>query len=193
MNENEVENTVLERELAPLDKKQVRKKLFFLGFIVLVILAGLIAVTAKLYTPPTVVEGCQPGDSFSQTTGKPCKEIKVEACVEGELYNSTNGEPCVGVEYINAVPGENFAALLKSYAGRSFLLDANCLSTPKLLNVSLNTRILTVNNSKKVIEVDILGENIILEPYRSLVSYVTTAGLFPLTCNGGVSASLIVK
>ena len=191
MNKNE--DTNIDPELTPLDKKQVRKKLLILGLAVLMILGGLVFATAKLYTPPVVVEGCEPGDIFSRTNGKPCKEVEVVSCAEGELYNRNTGEPCVGVEYTDAVPGENFGALLKSYTGKSFLLDANCFSNPKLLNVPLGTKILTVNNSKRALEINILDEVIILKPYQSAVSTFSKAGLFPLSCNGSMTGTVIVK
>lgn len=65
----------------------------------IVILIALAAIGFAMYDKPAsqdtaVVEGCEPGDLFSRTSGKSCDGKTVESCKEGELYDINTGKPC---------------------------------------------------------------------------------------------------
>jgi len=70
-------------------------------FIILGILVLLIIVVAwgawkhqKQSTP--LVEGCQPGDEFSETSGLHCDGEPILPCQGDDVYNITTGEKCPG-------------------------------------------------------------------------------------------------
>ncbi|MEO7596930.1 MAG: hypothetical protein ABIS26_00795 [Candidatus Paceibacterota bacterium] len=194
MDEKIDDNAVVELMKEPkvnLTEPSVKKKLILLGVIVLVVVGGLIYATSRVYKEPVVVEGCKSGDQFSETSGKPCSGEVLTTCQPGELFDRSNGEPCIGVEDQNALPTTGYEAALKAYEGKSVLFDAACAPTPKSLSLSTGAKVLLVNNSKKNMELVAQGIKGSLLPYHFMVSSFSTAGEFPVTCNGKVSSATI--
>lgn len=81
-----------------MDQVQSKKKLIMLIVGVLA-LATISIFGASKYLKPvrleTVVEGCRPGDRFSQTSGAPCRDgILPPPCQEGDIFDRETGEPC---------------------------------------------------------------------------------------------------
>lgn len=187
------------------------KKNRIIGAIVLgVIVLGIIFFTGKK-TENLVsnVEGCAPGDVFSQTTGEPCFEEGMEPCKEGEEFNKETGEPCpmvAGDETIkddklltstisgNGVVSGYHTALIE-YENKSVLFDASCMPTPKVFEVPVGTRILVANNStEKNLELKVGSRTEDLRPlHYMLSSRFDAVGEYSISCGGAVSATVSVK
>ncbi len=192
--ENDLDNKIQETTPGPkLDATQpsAKKKLAILGVVALLVMAAAVTAVYKLYEPPVIVPGCNPGDKFSQTSGLPCSEVE-STCENGELYDRNTGDPCVGALDDTAAPGELYQTTLKTYEGQSILLDGACVPSSKLFTVPLKTKVLIANNSQKILEVTAPGKNIILPPYRTTLSSPATVGEFPVTCNGKAVSTIKV-
>lgn len=138
-----------------------------------------------------LAEGCNPGDTFSQTTGKPCKETQLESCLEGELYDKNTGEPCekkTSDASKNEKGDLSYESALKEYATRSIAFDASCAPTPAELKVSLGSSMLISNNSTELLKINILGNTTNLRPYHYMLTTIKTAEETPISCNDKVSS-----
>jgi|GEM_PF-2629839 len=178
-----------------------------IGVVVLVlIILGIIFLSGGKKTENLIstVEGCAEGDTFSQTTGEPCFEENTEPCKGGEEFNKETGEPCpvkdesatllTPVVSTNAVLS-GYETALAEYSSKRILFDANCVATPKILEVPVGTRVLVANNSTdKSLKIKVLDrtENLSALHYM-LSSGFGTMGEYPVSCAGTVSATINVK
>jgi hypothetical protein len=167
--------------------------------IVLLVVAVLLSfafMNKTLEAPKTLVEGCRAGDSFSQTTGKPCTGEEPESCKEGDIYDRNTGKPCVQVEDKSTTPNTNpssYESALKTYTGKSLLFDASCVSNPSELKAAIGSTVLLANNSEKTLQVSIQTDSAVLRPYHYMKSFISTAGELAVICNGKTSATVNVK
>ena len=167
--------------------------------IVLLVVAVLLLfafMNKTLEAPKTLVEGCRAGDSFSQTTGKPCTGEELQSCKEGDIYNRNTGEPCVGTEDKSATPNtspSSYESALKTYAGKSLIFDASCVSNPAELKAVIGSTVLLANNSERTLKVSIQTDSAVLRPYHYLKSFISTAGKLAVICDGKTSATVNVK
>ena len=184
------------------------KKNRIIGSIVLiVVILGVILLTSKkAESPVSKVEGCLPGDLFSQTSGEPCFPENAEPCQVGEEFNKETGEPCPVASAseneialtsnisANNIPSSYDTALVE-YKDKSVLFDENCMATPKVLEVASGTRILVANNSAaKNLELKVLDRTEDLDSlHYMLSSRFDTVEEYPISCNGKVSATVSVK
>lgn len=187
------------------------KKNRIIGSIVLavIVLAIIFFTGKKNESLLSKVEGCNPGDLFSQTTGEPCFPENIEPCMEGEEFNKETGEPCpmvVNDETIkddkllsttgptNGVPSSYDGALLE-YKDKGILFDASCGAIPKVLEVPVGTRILVANNSiEKSLELKVGNRNEDLSPLHFMLSSKFDAvGEYSVSCGGAVAATVNVK
>lgn len=205
------QNKMPEASKPKMEDKVAEKKNRIIGSIILVvIILGIILLTGKkAESPVSKVEGCLPGDIFSQTTGEPCFPEDMEPCKEGEDFNKETGEPCPIVTTdasikedklltttvsTNGVVSSYDTALLE-YKDKSVLFDASCNATPKVLGVAVGTRILVANNStEKNLELKVGSRTEDLRPlHYMLSSRYDVAGEYPVSCGGAVSATISVK
>jgi len=170
--------------------------------IILLVVAVLLSfafMNKTLEAPKTLVstvEGCRAGDSFSQTTGKPCTGEELGSCKEGDIYDRNTGKPCVQVEDKSTTPNTNpssYESALKTYAGKSLLFDASCVSNPSELKAAIGSTVLLANNSERTLQVSIQTDSAVLRPYHYLKSFISTAGELAVICNGKTSATVNVK
>lgn len=174
-------------------------KSWMIGAGVLFLAIALIALGARELSlePVSLVEGCNPGDRFSQTTGEPCLEIDFESCGDGEVYDKNTGEPCVGVEDPEATPttgAASYLAALEKYAEQSVLFDGNCRPSVERLAVPTGTRVLIANNSRTTLAVGVETKKANLLPfYYILSSSLAAPGEFPVSCNGEPRATIIAR
>ncbi len=187
------------------------KKNRIIGVIVLaVIILGIIFFTGKkTENLVSKVEGCAPGDLFSQTTGEPCFPESMEPCKEGEEFNKETGEPCPEVAGDSTIKDEKlltpntslgrvasgYHTALAEYKDMSVLFDESCMATPKVLQVAVGTRILVANNStSNNLELKVLDRTEDLDSlHYMLSSKFDTVGEYPVSCGGNVSATVSVK
>lgn len=176
------------------------------AMVILVILAIIFFGGKKEHDMVSKVEGCAPGDLFSQTTGEPCFPENAEPCQVGEEFNKETGEPCpvasAGGNEIaltsnisaNNIPSSYDKALVE-YKDKSILFDASCMPTPAVLEVPIGTRILVANNStSKNLELKVLERTEDLDSlHYMLSSRFDTVGEYPVSCGGNVSATVSVK
>ncbi len=146
-------------------------------------------------TQVSTVAGCNPGDKFSETSGKPCQTEAQIACANGELFDINTGLPCVGSVNPKANPprsalGYNLA--IQTYFGKNMLFNADCTPNPKILKAPLNTKVLFANNSNKTLEIDIPGRQAFLLPYHYMTKLLDKAGDFPISCNGSATGTVSV-
>ena len=190
--------------------KEEKKNRIIGAIVLIVVVLGIIFFTSKkAESPVSKVEGCLPGDIFSQTTGEPCFPEDMEPCKEGEDFNKETGEPCgvvAGDDSIrddkllttsgsmNGVPTSYDGALLE-YKDKGILFDASCGAIPKVLEVPLGTRILIANNStEKNLELKVQNRTEDLSPLHFMLSSRFDAvGEYSVTCAGAVSATVVVK
>lgn len=207
MNNNQTSQTntaskVIEEKSVKLEDKQNKKSQLIGAGVLLVIIFFIFILTNKKSEAPLVstVTGCVEGDEFSQITGEPCFPEEAPPCKEGDEFNPITGEACDEVlntalsPVSTAYPGSlGYDAALKEYAGKSFLFDASCVSTPKTVEVSLGSRVLVANNSDISLELNIQGRTENLRPYHYMTSSMKTAGEYNVSCNGVSSGMVVVK
>lgn len=188
--------------------KEEKKNALIGGAMVILVILAIIFFGGKKKEHDMVskVEGCAPGDLFSQTTGEPCFPENAEPCQIGEEFNKETGEPCpvasAGGNDIaltsnisgNNIPSSYDNALLE-YKDKSILFDASCMPIPAVLEVPIGTRVLVANNSAlKTLDFKVLERTEDLSAFHYMLSGAfNTVGEYPVSCDGKVVATIKVK
>ncbi len=88
-----MENNIIDSN--PVEAKMpIKKNMVIIGAILLVAIVAVIIFINANSSDKISVEGCRPGDEFSETTGKPCDPAKMVPCKEGDVYDINTGKPC---------------------------------------------------------------------------------------------------
>ncbi len=182
---NQIKENIVENKLA-----------FGLVFVAAAVFIVLAFINKTPQTPVKIVEGCKAGDTFSQTTGEPCKDIVQESCKDGDLYDIKTGKPCVGAVDPNTTntTGSSYDVALKTYTDKTLLFDDQCNTTPKTLDVVMGSKVLLANNSQTSLALSIQGKNAVLKPYHYMTSLsLSVAGEVSVSCNGNNVSTVNVK
>jgi hypothetical protein len=118
----------------------------------------------------TTTTGCNPGDLFSQTTGKPCV-LPTAADNADTDYQST----------------------VMSYRGKSLTFIAGCAALPADATYDKGTRVLINNISSAPITVTLNDKKVILSPFHYATTVFAKTGTFAATCNDKEVAHVTVK
>jgi len=93
-----MENETINTNMAEGPKVKNNKHMLIVGLVLLVVAAIAISLLNSNAANKSAVEGCRPGDKFSETSGEPCNDDAVaaigEPCKEGDVYSVVTGEPC---------------------------------------------------------------------------------------------------
>lgn len=121
----------------------------------------------------------------------------VPGCLTGGLFNTSTGEPCVGAEDPKATPetgATDYQKTIDTFINQRLLFNADCESDPAIIELPTGGEILLANHSKRVIELGLQNKTAILPPYRFILSDpLLVAEEVPVTCNGEVRATVIIK
>jgi hypothetical protein len=92
---------LLENRLKFIFNPDNKKNLIILFVLILTVVVLSVFMIKRAYNSMNSIplpEGCSPGDKFSQTTGRQCKDELFPSCLEGDLFDRNTGEPCVKIE-----------------------------------------------------------------------------------------------
>jgi hypothetical protein len=99
--ESHMDNETINENSASEPRKSGNRNLLLIGLALLVVIVLVISFSVAnpaVQESASTVEGCFPGDRFSQTTGEPCGDEDesqvLVPCREGDFYNIETGEPC---------------------------------------------------------------------------------------------------
>jgi hypothetical protein len=176
-------------------KEGIEQNKWLVGLVlgVLAVFVVLILLNKKPDVVVSTVEGCRPGDLFSQTSGKPCQDEKLASCLEGDVYDRTTGKPCGEPKINTSTEVLGYEAALKAFSGKSFIFNEECISPTKELEVIKNSKVLIANNSTRTLEIYTPTREKSLLPYHYMTVFLGDIGENTISCNGVVSGVVNVK